>query len=583
MVKRAAVHARGPLMACLALFLGTLLLIGFDVGKSHSKYLYFSTEVLMVLFSAALYIEVFRGKHFADPAEPEDARPKRSWRQNALVLCAYFFVLSAAVAAAWIASGLANGANLSLWFRQGTWFLLYLVAFLVFFLLIRNNLQFIHFKALVVTVLLLGVILTSYEVVMLAQGGGWKYNGAIVGWVLGIPLDNVLFVYPLAPSFCIALYTILTRNLNDVKAFWASIAILAPTSAVLEWIAIGPLNLWDIFPDHSILPIGETNLEEFLYYIVFQALSILLYMFFAKHLTTFERQRAPRSLLPRMATPVNASFGLIIVGLVLMSFDYQSSQSKYLYASSEVVLLLLCVALYFAVFPGARWDDAPEPQDRLRSHDWRHVKHLLGGFFVVLAAAAALNWVVAAPETPGSTRAWLRTGSWYGFYVVVFGLFLVLVRRHLQTVRLLPIFVSTFTCAVLLCGYEAVLLSQGTGWRYDGSVIGWIFGIPIENLLFIYPVAPALNMILFSIISRRLNDLKAFWLLIAMIVPAAAIVELIGIYPLHLWDVFNDKSIMPLGRTNLEEFVYYAVFQVLSILIYAYFVRNIRHPERVPE
>ena len=132
----------------------------------------------------------------------------------------------------------------------------------------------------------------------------------------------------------------------------------------------------------------------------------------------------------------------------------------------------------------------------------------------------------------------------------------------------------------MIAGYEAILLSQGTGWRYNGTVIAWVFGIPLENVIFIYPVAPALNMILYSLLARRLNPLKAFWVLIALVLPAAAAVELIGIYPLRLWDVFNEKSIWPMGRTNLEEFVYYGAFQVLSVVVYAYFVRNMPDPER---
>ena len=136
--------------------------------------------------------------------------------------------------------------------------------------------------------------------------------------------------------------------------------------------------------------------------------------------------------------------------------------------------------------------------------------------------------------------------------------------------------ISTFILITVLVGYEAILLSQGTGWRYNNTVIGWIMGVPVENIIFIYPVAPALNMILYSLFTRQLNDLKAFWYLMALVIPASIVTELIGIYPLNLWEIFNDQSILPMGQTNLEEFVYYIIFQLMSVTFYIYFDKNLK-------
>ncbi|MFH1761834.1 MAG: hypothetical protein ABIA63_12115, partial [bacterium] len=44
-----------------------------------------------------------------------------------------------------------------------------------------------------------------------------------------------------------------------------------------------------------------------------------------------------------------------------------------------------------------------------------------------------------------------------------------------------------------------------------------------------------------------------------------------GIYPLNLWEIFNEHSIWPMGETNIEEFIYYIIFQLLSVILYIYF------------
>ena len=130
----------------------------------------------------------------------------------------------------------------------------------------------------------------------------------------------------------------------------------------------------------------------------------------------------------------------MVLGLVLLSFDVFGS-ARYLYFSTEVGLVLICAAVYFAAFAKARWSDPPNPRDQLPSKDWRLLQILVGAFFVLLAAGGALAWVVSGLVTSESAKAWFRSGNWYGFYLIVFVLFAVLVRRHLETVRLVPLFV----------------------------------------------------------------------------------------------------------------------------------------------
>ena len=96
------------------------------------------------------------------------------------------------------------------------------------------------------------------------------------------------------------------------------------------------------------------------------------------------------------------------------------------------------------------------------------------------------------------------------------------------------------------------------------------------------PLISTDTMIFYSILTRRLNDLKAFWLLNLILAPASVVVELIGIYPLNLWEIFNEGSIWPMGQTNFEEFLYYIMCQFLSITLYIFFSRVMVNPRSSP-
>jgi hypothetical protein len=120
------------------------------------------------------------------------------------------------------------------------------------------------------------------------------------------------------------------------------------------------------------------------------------------------------------------------------------------------------------------------------------------------------------------------------------------------------------------------MLNNGAGWTYNRIIPVAFLGIPVENILFIYPVSPALTMIFYSIITRSLNDLKAFWLLNLILLPCSIGFELIAIYLLDVWTVLNEGSIWPMGRTNFEEFFFYILFQFFSIALYVFFKRRLR-------
>ncbi len=69
--------------------------------------------------------------------------------------------------------------------------------------------------------------------------------------------------------------------------------------------------------------------------------------------------------------------------------------------------------------------------------------------------------------------------------------------------------------------------------------------------------------------------MKAFWMTNLILIPGAIIVELIAVYPLDLWRIFNDYSVWPMGKSNFEEFTFYIMYLQASLVLYAYFDRNL--------
>jgi hypothetical protein len=271
-------------MVLMYLITGIMLLMTFDVWESQSRYLYFSTEIILLLFTGAMYAGIFKGEKWNAPPEPDDDRPEPNWKRNALCLIAYFFALGIILCSVWVLNKFVLGQDAHTWFKSGMWYLYYVGIFGLFFILVRRHLQYIHVQALWLTIISMVIILVAYEVILLSQGTGWEYNRTVIGWLMGVPVDNILFIYPVAPALCIVLYTLFTRHLNNLKAFWYLMALLIPSSIVVELIGIYPLDLWEIFNDQSILPMGQTNLEEFVYYVIFQLMSVTMYLYFARNL-----------------------------------------------------------------------------------------------------------------------------------------------------------------------------------------------------------------------------------------------------------------------------------------------------------
>jgi len=276
-----------------------------------------------------------------------------------------------------------------------------------------------------------------------------------------------------------------------------------------------------------------------------------------------------------VAGPALCLYATILLILV-MTFDLWGSGSRYLYFATEVGLLLAALGLYLQVFRHKHWSDAAEPEDSKPRPRWRSHAAFLLGLYLLLVGIMATIWVLFEHVDHEPLHVWLRSAMWYGYYVVIYGIFVVLVRKRMQFVNFRALLISVLFLEVLLTGYEAILLAMNTGWRYNHTVIGWLFNVPVDNILFIYPVAPALCMVLYSVVTARLNDLKAFWALVAFLFVASSIVELIGIYPLDLWEIFNEGSIWPMGQTNLEEFLYYLIFELLSLLLYLFFDQNLK-------
>ncbi len=271
---------------------------------------------------------------------------------------------------------------------------------------------------------------------------------------------------------------------------------------------------------------------------------------------------------------------LWILGVTIDLFHFST---KYLYFTTEIGIFVFSLAIYFAAFKGKKWSDPPEPLDDIPIHHWKaFARELLLGF-VGLSIVLIVLWVITAFSTSSTFTAWLRKGAWFGYYIGVFVISIFLIRKHVKYAHPIALVTATISIVIFLTGYELLLLSNNTGWKYNDTVIGWFLGIPVDNLLFVYPVAPALTMIFYSILTRHLNNLKAFWLLNLVLAPASVIVELIGIYSFNLWEIFNEGSIWPMGQTNFEEFFYYILCQFLSIALYIFFSRVMVSPRTLPK
>lgn len=191
-----------------ALLLGVVLLFALsrDWFQSASRYLYFSTEIGLLILSFMLYGETFAKKKWSDPPEPEDKRPRPDGKKTAKLLLFVYGFLIFCVMILWF--GWIRSAHLDVAqsLRKAAWFLYWLVFFSSTLFLIWRNLRYVYIRALVFVSIAMTILLTTYEIILLSHGMGWKYTQCILGWVLGAPLDSVLFVYPVAPALVILIY-----------------------------------------------------------------------------------------------------------------------------------------------------------------------------------------------------------------------------------------------------------------------------------------------------------------------------------------------------------------------------------------
>ncbi|MCU0608914.1 MAG: hypothetical protein MUF22_03995 [Chitinispirillaceae bacterium] len=275
---------------------------------------------------------------------------------------------------------------------------------------------------------------------------------------------------------------------------------------------------------------------------------------------------------------------LLIIFLILaLTYDVASLCSRYLYLSFELGLILFSLVLYFPALQGISWNSPAEKSDDLPQPDWQKFSREMAVVFGLLSLIIVAIWVMKEISAPTGLSAWIRGGSWFLYYGAIFIISIFIISKYLKYVHALAMVVATIIQVYILTTFEIILLSTGQGWAYYDTVLGYFLKVPVENILFVYPVAPALSIIFYAVVTRHLNNLKAFWLINGILLPCSVVVEWIGIYPLRLWYPFNQYSILPIDKTNIEEFIYYALFQFSAIVLYIFLARNFSNPRRVSD
>jgi hypothetical protein len=212
-------------------------------------------------------------------------------------------------------------------------------------------------------------------------------------------------------------------------------------------------------------------------------------------------------------------------------------------------------------------DERPKPH-------WRRFSGELGMWFLGLVAVLFAVWIAVGTLGGISASAWLKRAVWSGYMLGVFVLSILVAVRNLEYINAKAAITSSVIMVYFLSTYEITLLSRGIGWSYNNTVVGYVFGIPLDNVLFVYTVTPFLIMVFYSIAACHFNETKAFWLLTCAMAPVAGIFEILAVYPLNVWRVYTAQSVWPMGRTSIEEFLFYFLMQFLSVALYAFFCRN---------
>ncbi len=271
--------------------------------------------------------------------------------------------------------------------------------------------------------------------------------------------------------------------------------------------------------------------------------------------------------LPHLRRLVPIALAWITVGAIAF---WPVARDGYLYASTLVSLGFLCAFAYSEVAAdSASRPDLQRPEAAVPAgwKAWAGV--LLGAAVGAGLAMAGLWWLVG--------RTHPRSGGWFLFYAILFTSFVIATWRFRKYLDVRAAFVTALCMDVVLSAYEHLLLTQDTGWDYHGSEIYSLFHVPVENMLFIYPMASALCSLLIAAARGRWGVIGAFWRLMAALSVVFIVVEFVGIWTFHLWSVdeFASKSVFPFLHTNLEEFVYYFLFQALSMLGYLWLHGNL--------
>lgn len=279
-------------------------------------------------------------------------------------------------------------------------------------------------------------------------------------------------------------------------------------------------------------------------------------------------------MAPRMLTSIIPVIGLILLGFAWI-FDWGGCATRYLYISAETGVFFIAFLIYQATFSGMRWNDRPEESDDKPKPYWQQFARELGFGFGFLVCVLLIIWCTLGIIEKCPCTAWFTRAVWSGYVLGVYAISIIIIARNLKYINAKALVVSAAIMVYFLSTFEFILLERGIGWRYNDTVIGYMHGIPLDNVLFVYPVTPVLIMIFYSIITRRLNDLKAFWLLNLVLIPAGIVFELLAVYPLGIWRVLTSQSIWPMDRTSIEEFLFYFIMQFLTLSLYAFFSRNL--------
>ncbi len=267
---------------CLLLAFCVIPLAALDVWQCRSKYLYLSLEWFLSFCALFLYFETFKDDFpFKKLFKEKDLSVSKSVglfvRASFAVCCSLFLLV-------WVTTAVISNWPFAYALLRGRWGLFYVAVFSISFLIIRKRLSLVRPRAMMVSLIIMMIVLTAFEYALVMDSKGWAYGDVIIAFAGRIPIDNLIFVYPLAVICCFGFVSAACRFLGGEKGVLILNAILMPASIIVEWVCIYILHLFRIYPENSILPLGQTSFEEILYYVHFQFLATVLYVYFSRRI-----------------------------------------------------------------------------------------------------------------------------------------------------------------------------------------------------------------------------------------------------------------------------------------------------------